>query len=283
MVKLSFVVTSIEEHNEYLLNLIESFVNMTGNEQSELNIILSKISTDYEENLKIRIDKHNNINYFLTESLSRGIKKDIGISICKAEKICFIDSDCILDKDYFVNLKDYLQSFRLIRGKNIFLSRNNWFSKKNSDFRTICEEVFARDIIFTPNLIIDKHLLNDAGGWSLDNLDSDDDFILNQRIRRVTQENIFHVDDALLYNQPDSNSLKSIKTWYGYGEGHGFAYWRESKRGLSTLFQYSPDFVYVKHYPIDYFIFALFQLLVGLVGYTHGIIKYSKSNKLKKK
>ena len=274
-VNLTIIVTSIEKHREFLLKLIESYLVMQMNDETELFLLFREISDSYLSEINEILKTHPNIFVFLKPGFLRCERKDYGAKMAHSDKVAFVDSDCIFDEHYYSSLKEYLD-LPIIRGHNEYLSGNGWFPKMNSIYRNLCDEDFFKNETFTPNLIIDKEILFGAGGWNLDNLDSQDDYILSQRIHRVYHGEILHMPKAILYNQPDIRVRKTIKTWYGYGLGYGFRYWRSIESEKRSLLKFTPPFVYRKHCSVVYFFFSIFQWSVVTWGYINSLIKYRK-------
>jgi hypothetical protein len=249
---------------------------MDFNEKAELFIIFKYLSKNSKELLNGKISSHKNIRLYVLEGLSRCERKDYGLKLSSANKVGFIDSDCTFKKDYLESVESYI-SKPIIRGRNIFVNDGKWLSKNNTIYRTLCDEVFFKNETFTPNLIIDKDLLLEAGGWSDENLDSQDDFILSQRLKRKYQLlTIFHAEEAVLFNnnQADAKIKKLIKTWYGYGIGYGFRLWRDEKPEISVFKKYIPPLVYSRKQSFSYLLFSIFQWFVTFSGYIYGIFRY---------
>lgn len=272
----SFVVTALERNTADLHKLIDSFLSMDSNEKAELLIIFKYISENSKALLDEKVNNHNNIRLYVQEGFSRCERKDYGLKLSSADKVGYIDCDCTFKKDYLSKIQRYL-SQPIIRGKNVFSGDGKWLSSNNSIYRTLCEEVFFKSETFTPNLIIDKGLLMGAGGWSYDNLDSQDDFILSQRLKKIYPNlAISYADTAVLYNnnQEDTKVKKLMRSWYGYGKGYGFRLWRDQNRKLFSFIKYIPPLIYSKDQKFSYFVFSLFQWIVTFSGYIYGVVHY---------
>lgn len=278
-VKLTIIVTSIEKHREFLLKLIESYLQMKSNDETEILILFREISDSYRLELEEIVKYNPNISIFLKPGFTKCERKDYGAKIAHCDKVAYVDSDCIFDVQYYIKLRDYLD-YSIVRGHNEFLSGNKWFPKMNSIYRNLCDEDFFKNETFCPNLVISRELLFQAGGWNQNNLDCGDDYVLSQRIHRVYHGEIFHVPQAILYNQPDNSVKKTIKTWYGYGLGYGFRYWRSSKSEKRSFLKFLPPLVYRTQCSIDYFFFSIFQWLVVFIGYIVSLIKYREKKQI---
>lgn len=272
-VNLTIIVTSIEKHREFLIRLIDSYLRMQYNDETELFVVFKDISDLYHEELEEISKFHPNISIFLKPGLSRCERKDLGAKIAHCNMIAYVDSDCIFDDLYYVKLKEHL-NHPIIRGHNEFLSGDNWFSRMNSIYRNLCDDDFFKNETFSPNLIISKALLFEAGGWNQDNLDCQDDYILSQRVHRVYQGDILHILYAILYNQADTSIKKTIKTWYGYGLGYGFRYWRSVKSEKRSLLKFLPPMIFRRQCSLDYFFFSIFQWFVVTLGYIVSLFRY---------
>lgn len=269
---MTFIVTSIEKHWDNIVGLIDSYTKMKEYEETELILIYKELSQKRQNDLNEVISKNTNIRYYVKHGLSRCERKDYGAKIANATMVDFVDSDCIFKEDYYLKLKEHL-NIPIIRGRNIFLEGDTWFSKMTSIYRTICDEYVFNNETFSPNLIIDKALLFKAGGWSLDNIDYSDDYNMSQRIHRIYHDKILFIPEAILYNRPDSNAKKTIKTWKEYGLGYAFRYSKCIEKEKKSFFKFVPPFVYMRNYGLDYFFFAIFQWIITTVSYVKEFIK----------
>ncbi len=117
------------------------------------------------------------------------------------------------------------------------------------------------------------------GGWNEnENIDAQDDFILSQRLKETRQISIAHLDDAIITHRPDVSFRKLIRSWYGYGLGYGFRFWRAATRGHAavSLRVFSPPLVYVRGMQFGYFVFACMQRCVTFCGYIVGLLRFRK-------
>jgi hypothetical protein len=277
--KLSIVVTSIERDINDLCNFIKSYLVMDYSKETELLILFKSLNDNNKELIDSIVNGHKNIKLFIMPGFSRCQRKDEGLRKSTAKMVAFVDSDCKIHPDYVKEIFK-ISNQKVIRGKNIYVSDTTWLSKNNSIYRTLCDELFFKDETFTPNLIIDKNFLQNAGGWSHDNLDSQDDFILSQRLKKQYDFEIYHASNAILYcqNQADAKLKKIIKTWYGYGLGYGFRLWRDPEHNLLyKLKRYTPPIVYTRNESLTYMLFSIFQWSVVFTGYIVGLLKHNKN------
>jgi len=275
-VKLSIIVTTIERDYVYILNLINSYLTMKNYEETELIILFKSLGENNYNNLKKKISSHKNIRLFIKEGLSRCERKDFGGKIAKSNKLAFVDSDCIFKEDYYLAINKFLDE-KIVRGRNIYRDKGDWFTKMNSIYRTTADEYTFRNETFSPNLIIDKELLFSVGGWSEENIDYSDDYNLSQRIHRVYSGEIIHVNNAILYNQPDVDWRKTINTWKQYGIGYLYRYTKSDNKKFRL---YIPPLVFRFGERIDYFFFSVFQWLITSTAYIKAFIKYTKNKEI---
>lgn len=273
--EVSFIVTVIERDMNSLLKLIESYKNIKERQSTELIIMFEGLSNNNEEVLKQKCDGIENISFYIENGISRCRRKDIAIEHAKALYLIYVDADCVLDSSYYLNLKKYLNGARVIRGKNIYNHSNKYISKCNAIYRTLADDEVFKDETFTPNLIIDKKFLTDAGGWYTDNIDSADDFTLSHRLKKKYAFTIVHAEDVIINisNDADENLARLARVWIGYGNGYGFRLRLDGKLTFKSFFKFIPPFVYSFKKPLFYLPVAVLNLFYVTRGYMQELRK----------
>ncbi|MBP2245827.1 hypothetical protein [Paenibacillus xylanexedens] len=273
--KLSIVVTLIERDVDDLCKLINSYLLMERINETELLIMFKTLSVENETRIQLVINNYKNIKIFVREGYSRCQRKDEGLRLSSTKMVAFVDSDCTFDRSFTNEILE-ISGQKVIRGRNIYIHEKNRLSRYNAIYRTLCDEIFFKNETFSPNLIFDKEFLIQAGGWSHDNLDSQDDFILSQRLKSKYDFEIYHASNAVLNckNKADDKIKKLVKTWFGYGVGYGYRLWRDNEHILVRLKRYVPPIVYTKDNSLSYFSFSIFQWTIVLCGYIVGIFRH---------
>lgn len=279
VVSASFIVTIIERDILDLAKLVDSYKNMLEYEKTELIILVKYLSADNEKNLNRIVGDIPQISYYICYGANRCQRKDIGLEYAVSNHLIYIDADCTIDKDYFVNIKEDMRKYRVIRGKNAYIHSKKYLSKCNSIYRTLCDDMVFRDETFTPNLVIEKNFLKNAGGWEKDNTDAGDDFTLSRRLKRIYKFEIKHNEDAVMRisNSADENFGKLIKTWLGYGKGYQIRRRNNGICNVKTFFEYIPPFVYRFTKPVYYFPIAILNWIILFCGYS-GQIRSERKN-----
>ncbi|WP_180958516.1 glycosyltransferase [Planococcus sp. Urea-3u-39] len=275
-INLSVVIASNEDQR--LLSLLESMEKIVGIEYIECIIVLDADQGLFYKRVKTQLlNAKGNYKIVLAEEKSRCERKDIGVENATAEYICFVDSDCIFHSDYYSNLKPYLNHYEVIKGKVEYLKGSTWLGSMNSNYRYIADNILFVNETFTPNLVIQKNFLQKSGGWSKDNIDEQDDYILSQRLKKVMTVPLMHLEKSIVFHVEDSDFRKLKKSWLGYGEGYGFRYWIDDERSekIEKLLKYLPPFPYKSGYGMNYFSFCIIHYFYMCLGYIKGLKKYN--------
>lgn len=279
--RLSFIVTVIERDFDNLLRLVKSYKNLDSRKETELIIEAESLSDKNQEKLRKIAEEIPEVSWYVNAGTSRCTRKDLGLIHAKAEYLAYVDADCVLKKDYYIEICKFIGKHRVIRGKNIYHSENNYLSKCNATYRTLCDEVVFRNETFTPNLVIQKEFLKKNGGWATDNTDSGDDYTLSQRLKQRDTFKIFHCNEAVMKinNSRDEKWEKIYKTWKGYGKAYQVRRRNAGKCTFKSFLRYVPPFVYKRNTQLSYLPMAIVNWLVIFSGYCEQIAYEKRKGK----
>ncbi|MED0823854.1 MULTISPECIES: glycosyltransferase family 2 protein [Bacillus cereus group] len=274
-IKLSIVVTSNED--ERLFNLIHSIEQMQGVEYLECIIVLDIQSENYFKAINNLIEKaKGKFKIILAKGKTRCERKDIGVANSLADYVCFVDSDCVFDSEYYNFLKPHLNHHEVIRGSVRYLKGTSWIGTMNSYYRHIADNILFVNETFTPNLIIKKTFLQTNGGWTKDNIDEQDDYILSQRLKKHMSIPLLHLNESVVIHTEDTNFQKLKRSWIGYGKGYGFRYWMDQDKSKKKLLKYLPPFPYKREFGTGYFVFCIIHYYYMCIGYVKGLLDSNK-------
>ncbi|NTJ35928.1 hypothetical protein G6K86_30400 [Agrobacterium rhizogenes] len=261
---LSVVVTSVSFDGE-LKGLVDSFMAARDSRNHELIIILK---TGPEVTLGFK-----NIRVIVCKGRSRCFRKDYGASVARYSLLCFMDSDCRFAEDYFLNLNKIGPLAKVVRGKVNYLHDGSYFGMAQSEYRRLCDECYFRLETFTPNLIVRKDFFQTVGGFDeAHNIDANDDFILSEKVKKVLPD-LQKIDDLCVDCIPDDRLARTMRSWFGYGTGYGFRWWKYHGSDRRDVWRFPPLVIPARIFTVFLPVLIL-QWIVCWSGFVVGLIKY---------
>jgi len=261
---LSVIVTSVSFDIE-LQGLVDSFVAARGSRNHELIIILKT-----EPNITLN---SGNIRVVACNGRSRCFRKDYGASIARHSLLCFMDSDCRFSKNYFLHLGKIGPLAKVVRGRVNYLHDGSYFRRAQSEYRRLCDEWYFRSETFTPNLIVRKDFFHAVGGFDeAHNIDANDDFILSEKIKKALPD-LQTIEDFCVDCIPDDRLARTMRSWFGYGTGYGFRWWKYRGTDRSDVWRF-PPLVIPAHIFTVFLPVLILQWTVCWSGFVVGLIRY---------
>ncbi|MFX0049010.1 MAG: glycosyltransferase [Candidatus Hermodarchaeota archaeon] len=154
------IIIPIKNRVNYLPNLIKNLANLDY-PQYEI-IIVDDYSTD---NSKELLKQYPVKSISLQKSVGSAKARNIGIKEAKYDIIALTDSDCFVSRNWLKNLVPFLDRYDLVGGKVIFHDDiENKLNPSLSD-ETIINKDSPVNFINTSNMVFNKDLWNQTGGF----------------------------------------------------------------------------------------------------------------------
>lgn len=215
------IIVPVYNGYEFLNPFFEIFKKEINFDEIEILIIDNNSSIKFLEALILKAQKYDFISvYSYNKKRSSYAARNFGFSKSMGDIIAFTDFDCLLTKSYIKELRDQTDEIdSLISGKvELFPFKNNYFEVFDKTTYLKQEEYFNKGYAATANLVLNRKIFKNVGGFREITSGGDSDFCK----RAITKGYDIIFNKSLIVKHPLRNSYEDhIKKAKRLGIGHG--------------------------------------------------------------
>lgn len=219
----SVVIPTIDDERVFLL--LEDLEKQVPGHDIETLVIWNGRNPAFWRRLQEVIETIPNARCLRSPERSIARARNLGIEASRSERIVWLDADCRLGADYVARVLEQAERSALFRGQVRFRGNGSRASKLEARLRDIFYHRLYRGKCLTPNLVIDKALYREFGGFLSE---CGDDMVWSEESGQAPE---LIVDDAEVTHLVSGQLRDIMRSWFKYGLGAG---WREMQRRRRT-------------------------------------------------